>query len=281
MKPKKLSKKLNLLGDVMNLNDAFKSLKNTTHDSSFEQLDDWLQNTKPKSNTMKPIYKIAASIIITAMVLIACSIPVEQNEEIGFMIKGKSSFNIQEMKSKNAFKESFDNAKGKFGDQIVFGISVEQKNDLPPITTSEVVLLLPDANMGEADKKLNELNAIFNFDEIDILPIQQEREVPLYEAALSKFNIKMGNGISDEELVKKMNNVLHENSNISGKAEISTDENGNKIVEIVIEEVGASNTKNMLNTIDPNTIKSITIKKNENDDNKTIDIEIDEIIEKN
>lgn len=277
MKQKKLSKKLNPQGDDMNLPEAFNKIKKTKHDSSFEQLEDWLKNTNSKSTNMKTIYKVAATFIITAMVLIACSIPVEQNQEIGFMIKGKRSFEISNTKSKNAFKESFDVAKGKFGDQIVFGISVEQNNDSPPITTSEVVLLLPDANMDEVDLKLKELNTFFNFDDIDVLPIQQEREVPFYEAALSKFNIKMGVGISDEELVRKMNNVLHENSNISGKAEITTDENGNKIVEIIIEEVGNEGSNDMLNTIDPESIKTITIKKQGND--KVVDIEIIETVE--
>ena len=100
MKPLPSSKKLTLWGNAMKLEKAFQKLRETDHSDSFEGLDSWLDQNTKKKRPMKSIYKIAASFTLIAVIFIACSVPVEQNQEIGYMIKGVSSLNQPDIKSK-------------------------------------------------------------------------------------------------------------------------------------------------------------------------------------
>jgi hypothetical protein len=266
MKPQELSKKLNPLGENMNLSGAFKKLTNTKHEASFENLGDWLNNNTSKPKKMKTFYKIAASFLFTAFVLIACSIPVQNEEAIGYMIKGVTT------NSESELVENMKKAKGTFGNQIVMSFKVTEEIGQEPTNYGEVILLLPNADEAEARSKMDKLSATFNFVTIDLLPIEETVKKPLYEAALSKININFDSDLSDEIILERFNEVLHEKSNVSGQAEISIDENGNKVVEILITE---QLDKNRLNQIDPTSIKSIRITKDA-DGKKVVDIDIKE-----
>ena len=272
MRPQKLSKKLNPLGEIMNLSEAFNQLKNKKHDSSFENLGEWVNQNTSKPKKMKTFYKIAASFVLTAFVLIACSIPVQQEEEIGFMIKGISSNPESEL------MENMTKAKGSFGNQVVMSYLVTEENGEAPTHKGEVILLLPNADEVEARLKMEQLNSTFNFDTIDLMPIEEEVEKPLYEAALSKININFGAEIPEEVIVERFNKMLQEKSNVSGKASLTKDENGNKVVEIVMEERIDGNTKDVLNQINPNSIKSIKITKDA-EGKKIIEMDVEEKIE--
>lgn len=270
MKPLKLSKKLNPLGEIMNLPDAFKKIKNTKHDSSFENMGDWLVNNNSKPKKMKSLYKIAASLIFATMILIACTVPVQHEEEIGYMIKGVSSI------SESTLVENMKRAKATFGSQLVMSYMVTDKNGEAPVHHGEIVLLLPDADEVEAKLKMEELDNLFSFDTIDLLPIEEKVEKPLYEVALSKININFGPEISEEVILERFNKTLNEKSNISGKASITKDENGNKVVEIIMEEGGINkDMKGALDELDPSMIKSIKISKDANG-NRVIDMDIKE-----
>jgi hypothetical protein len=270
MKPQELSKKLNPLGEIMDLPDAFNQLKNTKHDSSFENLGDWLNQNTSKPKKMKTFYKIAASLTFATMVLIACTVPVQHEEEIGYMIKGISTA------PEGTLVESMKKAKVTFGKQIVMSYMINEIDGQDPIHQGEIVLLLPDADEVEARSKMEKLNATFKFDTIDLLPIEEVVEKPLYESALSQVNINFGKGLSEEVIIERFNKVLHENSNVAGKATLNTDEEGNKVVEIIIEESEMNGKiKGALNELDPKTIKSITISEDENG-NKVIDMDIKE-----
>lgn len=273
MKPQKLSTKSNPSGEHMNLQEAFNQLKKEEHTASFENLGTWLDQNSKKPNTMKNIYKIAASFIFATMILIACTVPVQHEEEIGYMIKGIAT------NGSNSLVENIKNAKSIFGKQVLVSFVATEETGKESVNKAEIILMLPNADISEAKSKMDKLSAIFNFDTIDLLPIEEEREVPLYEAALSQININFGKALSEEVIIERFNKVLHENSNVSGKAELSTDEYGNKVVEIIIEEYESNDKiKGALNGINPNTIKSIKIIK-EADGNKIINMEIEEEIE--
>jgi len=273
MKPLKSSKKLNPLGEIMNLPDAFNKYKNTKHDSSFENLGDWLNQNTSKPKKMKTLYKIAASFVLTALVFIACTVPVQHEEEIGYMIKGVSSA------PKTTLDENMKSAKVTFGNQIVMSYLINEGGGEKDVNHAEVVLILPDADESEARSKMEKLNSTFNFDTIDLMSIEESVEKPLYEAALSKININFGDEITEEVIVERFNKMLHDKSNVKGKASITKDINGNKVVEIIMEERRIDdNTEDALNTIDPNSIKSIKISKDKNGD-KVIDIDLKEIKE--
>jgi hypothetical protein len=260
----------------MNLPDAFDQIKKTKHDSSFESLNGWLDQNTSKPKKMKTFYKIAASFVLTAFVLIACSLPVQHEEEIGFMIKGISS------NSEASLIENMKNAKSEFGKQVVMnfivieGFSVSEGKGKEPRQEAEVILMLPNANVEEANAKMDRLNSIFNFDQMNLMPIEEEVEVPLYQAALSQVNLNFGKSISEEVLIERFNKVLHENSTVPGKAKLNTDAEGNKYVEIIIEDAQSTlEIKNALNNIGADKIRSVKISKDK-DGNKVIDLDIKE-----
>lgn len=68
----------------MNESNAFNTYKKHDHSESLKKLGPWLDQQSQKPNDMRQFYKIAASFLIAALVLVACTVPVEQEEEIGY-----------------------------------------------------------------------------------------------------------------------------------------------------------------------------------------------------
>ncbi|MEO9887800.1 MAG: hypothetical protein ABJR05_17375 [Balneola sp.] len=243
MKPLKSSKKLNPLGENMNLPDAFNQLKNTKHDSSFENLGEWLGQNTSKPKKMKSLYKIAASLIFATMILIACTVPVQHEEEIGYMIKGYIETEITvDLKSQladaAAVKLTQLNANTVLHEEEQEIEIVDQAENNFTQSMAEIVLILPDADINLANEKKNSMAAKFDFHSIEVLPIEETVERPFYEAALHNLDIKVGKELSEEQVVERINTFLHENSSSNGRAKISLDEQGNRFVEIAVDLSG-------------------------------------------
>ncbi len=243
MKPLKSSKKLNPLGEIMNLSDAFNKYKNTKHDSSFENLGDWLANNNSKPKKMKSLYKIAASLIFATMILIACTVPVQHEEEIGYMIKGYIETEITvDLKSQladaAAVKLTQLNANAVLHEEEQKIEIVDQAENNFTQSMAEIVLILPDADINLANEKKNSMASKFDFHSIEVLPIEETVERPFYEAALHNLDIKVGKELSEEQVVERINTFLHENSSSNGRAKISLDEQGNRFVEIAVDLSG-------------------------------------------
>lgn len=242
MKPQRLSKKLNPLGEIMNLPEAFDQLKKNKHNTSFENLGDWLDQNTSKPRKMKTLYKIAASLTLTALIFIACSIPVQQEEEIGYMIKGYLETEVTvdlkaQLADAAAVKLTQLNASAVLHEEKEIEIANKSTNSFTH-SMAEVVLILPDANIEVAKDKKNMMASKFDFHSIEVLPIEETVERPLYKAALHTLDIKVGKELTDEQVVERINTFLHENSNSQGKAKISVDENGNRFVEIAVDLSG-------------------------------------------
>ncbi|MFV1884771.1 MAG: hypothetical protein ACMZ7B_09805 [Balneola sp.] len=225
--------KLNLLGEDMKQPNAFENLKKHDHSASFDGLGEWLDQNSKQTKPMKNIYKVAASLIITALVLVACTVPLEQEEEIGYMIKGIADTESVNLKSKLAEIPGL-----KISQLSVHDVIFEQeKTGIQSASKlSELIMVLPEANYDAAVENKSKLMAAFDFQSIEILPIEETVERPLYEVALNKFDIKLRPDISDSEIAERIDEFLHENSSIEGKSNVFTDENGVRYVEIVIEE---------------------------------------------
>ncbi|MFY0696912.1 MAG: hypothetical protein JXR11_03590 [Balneola sp.] len=233
MKPLKLSKKLNPLGDIMNLPEAFDQLKNTKHNSSFENLGDWLENNNAKPRKMKSLYKVAASLIFTTLILIACTVPVQHEEEIGYMIKGLAPGIESKTKSNIASRfeeEGLDISQVSISQVL---IEHEQTGETNGDKLTEVVMVLPKADFRVAEQKKSALANVFNFQSLEILPIEETVERTVFESALHTFDLKVKEEISEEEIAIRINRFIHENSErMHGDAKIKTDKEGNRIVEI-------------------------------------------------
>ncbi|MFY0684230.1 MAG: hypothetical protein JXR20_06745 [Balneola sp.] len=238
MRPQKSSKKLNPLGEIMNLPDAFNQLKNTKHNSSFENLGDWLNHNTSKPKKMKSLYKIAASLIFVTMILIACTVPVQHEEEIGYMLKGLAP--AMDANYKSNLKTEFEKV-GLVPSQVRVSqvlIEHEETGETNGDKLTEVIMVLPKADFAAAEDKKSKLAGIFDFQSLEILPIEETVERTVFESALHTFDLKVREEITEEEISARINKFLHENSDtMQGDAKIKTDQDGNRIVELSLETI--------------------------------------------
>ncbi|MEP1140006.1 MAG: hypothetical protein ABJH44_07235, partial [Balneola sp.] len=208
-----------------------------------ENLGEWLGQNTSKPKKMKSLYKIAASLIFATMILIACTVPVQHEEEIGYMIKGYIETEITvDLKSQladaAAVKLTQLNANTVLHEEEQEIEIVDQAENNFTQSMAEIVLILPDADINLANEKKNSMAAKFDFHSIEVLPIEETVERPFYEAALHNLDIKVGKELSEEQVVERINTFLHENSSSNGRAKISLDEQGNRFVEIAVDLSG-------------------------------------------
>ncbi|MEO1022174.1 MAG: hypothetical protein AAFW89_06475 [Bacteroidota bacterium] len=222
----------------MNISDEWNRLRQQEHTSSFENLGSWLNEHQPKPKKMKTIYKVAASIVLTASVLVACSIPVEQEEEIGYMIKGISESGA------NTLRNSLSALPQKELSQIsinqVLIDNIEKDGDKEEVYLTEMVMVLAEADYEAAVEKRDRIAALAPYQKLEILPIEEKIKMPFYEKALSTVDIKLVREIPDSVIVERVDEFLKEHSSVSGNAKVSTDSDGQRVVEIIVEELDTS-----------------------------------------
>lgn len=213
----------------MNLQEAFNQLKKQKHDVSFDGLGEWLDQNTQKPKTMKNIYKIAASFIFATMILIACTVPVQQEEEVGYMIKGIASSESVDLKSKLSQIPDLDPSLIS-----VHQILHEQMGNEKIEELSEIMMVLAEANYEEAKKMSQTLGGIFDFRTIDILPIEEKVDRTIYQSVLRSFDVKVDDGITEDKLVARINSFIHEHSSEVSEAKIKEDKDGNRYVAFSI-----------------------------------------------
>tara|TARA_Y100001935_G_scaffold3740_1_gene2944 strand:- start:6919 stop:7770 length:852 start_codon:yes stop_codon:yes gene_type:complete len=275
MKPLPSSKKLTLWGNAMKLEKAFQKLRETDHSDSFEGLDSWLDQNTKKKRPMKSIYKIAASFTLIAVIFIACSVPVEQNQEIGYMIKGVSSLNQPDIKSKMM---SGNFASDDIGmSQVNINTQVMERDGEEPEVITEVMMILPEADYELAESKRAALNEIFNFSRSEILPIEGKVEKSFFESTLERFdiNLNINPDLTEEEIELQITNFLKEQGeHMTGEVEVSVDELGRKVVEIKMEAM-ISDTNGVQVETGPDGTKQFRIIKNEDGSAMKEEVEIE------
>lgn len=194
---------------------------------------------------MKNLSKIAASLVIGTLVMLACTVPVEHEEEIGYMIKGISVETISSGKQKVAQLSEVNLSEVQFT-PVLHEMLIEDGKALPPEEVTEIILVLPEANYQAAEVKKEALQAVLNFKSVEILPIADTVEKTFFESAMEKtFNIRVDNKFTEEEVEVRINSFLHENSMSGGEAEIEIDASGNRhaVFRIRIEDQGTYEVK--------------------------------------
>ena len=227
MRLQKSSKLLNEWEALMNQSDSFNALKSHDHSSSFDGLGSWLDQQSKRPKPMKKLSKIAASFIIGTLVLLACTVPVQHEEEIGYMIKGIVTEQPELGKGKIA------NLSVLVPNEVQFIPIIHEKLDDGSTSEAkeltEVVVLLPEANLQAAETKLAALESVLTFITIDVLPIEETVERTFFESAMHKtFDVKIDPELTEYEVAAKINVFLHENSSITDEVEIELDEEGNR-----------------------------------------------------
>ena len=229
----------------MKLDESFDALRKHDHSARFDELGPWLDQQSKKPKLMKNLSKIAASFVIGTLMLLACTVPVEHEEEIGYMIKGISVETISSGKDKVSRLSEVNLSEIQFT-PVLHEILVEDGKALPPEEVTEVVLLLPEANYQAAEAKMNALEAVLSFKSIEIMPIEETVERTFFESALHKtFDMKLNPDLSEEEIEIRINTFLHENSEVAETIDVNVDESGNRhvVFRVNIEDGGTFEVK--------------------------------------
>ncbi len=236
MKPQPSSKKSIQWGDAMNLKEELNQFKKHTHKHSLEELGNWLDQNHKTPRKMRPIYKIAASFVALMLIFVACTMPVQQEEELGYMIVGIVEAEGAEITKTLSQSRTIDMDQVILND-VIYEAEDDSKESKEKAGKSdshkEIVLVLPDADLDEASQKRDELQSMFSFKSINVFPMEEEVERPLYEVALHSLNLVIDSSTSDSVLAYNIDKYLHENSSFEGSARVAYNEKGVPVVEIV------------------------------------------------
>ena len=232
----KNNKQENMEDDRMNK--YWTALKKEDHSDSFYKTEVWLKNS-PASNS-KPKNKFGimiqyflahkvkfALVIFTALVLAACNMPVTQNETVGHVITW--SVETTEAGDKTTSLP--------WVDKNSLSINENENGDSKIISYN---LILANSNMEQVQSYSRELEAIPGVLTVNLLPLTEEVERPLYSKMLDdvfKIDINAKN-MSDQELSAEVERQLKE-----GGIEVQTinfrrDENNRRLIDIKMSEDG-------------------------------------------
>lgn len=169
----------------MNLPDALHRLKNADHSDSFRQLEPWLNQHSPRKRR-SPVFKVAASFITLALIIVACSLPVDHTREAGYMISGKATLAGDMI--------SYEEALTKRGidiNEIGMSQMFLQKGNQPAQRLATIKWILPESSHEEAEEQARYLEEVFDVEYLDVIPITDTVREPLYATLLDKtLNIK-------------------------------------------------------------------------------------------
>lgn len=221
-----------------NTNKYWTALKTEDHTDSFYKTEVWLKNTsasksKPKNKIGIMIqyfltHKIKfALVIFTALLLAACNMPVTQNETVGHVL----SWTVENPEA---------------GDKTI-ALPWVDKNSLSTNVNEDgnskitsYNLVLTSATMEQVQSYSKELEAIPGVTMVNIMPLTEEVERPLYSKMLDdvfKIDINAKN-MTDEELSAEVERQLKEGGIEVETINFKRDENNRRLFEIKMSENG-------------------------------------------
>lgn len=225
------SKQKNNMDD--NMNKYWSALKEEDHSDSFYKTELWLKNSsgyipKPKNKfgLMKNYiltHKVKfALVIMTALLLAACNMPVTQNETLGHVIRWTVDT-----------PEAIEKVKAlPWVDQNNLSVSEWTTDDGKVLTSYNLVLTNSTQDQVMAYSK--ELEAIQGIVTVNILPLTEEVERPLYSMMLDnvfKIDINAKN-MTDAELSAEVERQLKEGGINVETVDFKRDENNHRLIDI-------------------------------------------------
>ncbi len=257
-----------------NKENYFSALKSKDYSGTFPETENWIYKTniqlenqrkERKLRKMKKYFlanklRLVYPIILLAVLIAACSMPVTQTEPLGSMLKWVVD------KNNTAAQNEINNISWvKNGN-----LSVSQ-NDNNGVKTIIYTLMLPNSTEKEAKDYAKQIENIGGILTMNILPIGQDVKRPLYSAALNQFfsiNVD-GSTLNDKELEEQVVKKLKE-AGMDNCPEINftTDANGKRIIKMKVD--GQNDPKNFeININDGNNQQKLkVITKSSSDLNK-------------
>jgi hypothetical protein len=220
------------------MNKYWTALKKEDHSDSFYKTEMWLKNSshsnsKPKNKTGIMIqYFLAhkvkfALVIFTALVLAACNMPVTQNETVGHVI----SWSVEN-------QEAGDKTTSlPWVDKNSLSINENENADSKVISYN---LVLSNSTLEQIQSYSKELGAIPGVMTVNIMPLTEEVERPLYSKMLDdvfKIDINAKN-MTDQELSAEVERQLKEGGIDVQTINFRRDENNRRLIDIKMSENG-------------------------------------------
>lgn len=232
----KNSKQANMEDEKMNT--YWAALKKEDHSDSFYKTEVWLKNSSHSNSKSKNkigimiqyflAHKVKfALIIFTALVLAACNMPVTQNETVGHVITW--SVENQEAGDKSTSLP--------WVDKNSLSVNENENGDSKIISYN---LILGNSTMEQVQSYSKELEAIPGVLTVNLLPLTEEVERPLYSKMLDdvfKIDINAKN-MTDEELSAEVERQLKEGGIDVQTINFRRDENNRRLIDIKMSENG-------------------------------------------
>jgi hypothetical protein len=228
----------------LNKDDKYwQELKNDNYNNTFPKVETWVNNlNSEKSQTfnlnrihsMKNFFalnkfKLVYSVLILAVVFAACNMPVTQNETLGHAISWKVSKNSTEAQDKINSLTWIDKSK--------LSVQEQSEGDKAFLNYS---LILENKSNDEMHNYMNELQNISGIASVQLFPLNQTMERPLYAAALhSFFRVEVdARNKSDAQVTDELQKQLKAAGVEDIKVGYKTISDGQRILEVQPTESG-------------------------------------------
>lgn len=214
------------------------SVKNENYNESYPQVEAWLRKISLNSsnqNERKFSYmknfilahkmRLVYTVIILAVIIGACSMPVTTHETVGYMLTWTVPQTDDVAQKINALSW-IDKSKLTMNENTNNGV-----------TESLYSLLLPNTSQEQVEAYNADLEKIKEITSIKILPLNEDVKRPLYSAALYKFfrvNID-ATKMNDEELKQEVTRQMKEAGFNNPNVEFKTDENGRRVFNLKLD----------------------------------------------
>ncbi len=221
-------------------------LKSEDYSGSFERVETWLRNKNDKNKfaqkerslvKLKNYFfshkiRIAYAVILLAVLVAACNMPVVTHETMGHVLAWTIPAN-------NSTAASLVDGLS-WVDKSKLNVNENTNNGKTEILYT---LTLPGSTEEQIEAYRKDLERIKDVTSIKVLPLSEDVKRPLYSAALNKFfriNIDATN-MSDAELEEEVTRKLKEAGIENPDIEFKTDENGRRLFKMKLSDEDMKN----------------------------------------
>jgi hypothetical protein len=214
------------------------AVKQEDYSSTFNKTSDWIykagiqmENQKHlnerKINKMKSFFlahklRLVYTVIVFAVIVGACNMPVTQTETAGTIISLTVPAENTDFASKLNSLDWIRSAQVSYNENTDNGVKQTFYN-----------IMLPNANEEQAKQYAKQIEALGEITTIRIKPINYDIKRPLYSAALHDFfSVDINaSGMSDDELKKEMETKLKEQG-VDMKFSVTTSPEGRREIKV-------------------------------------------------
>jgi hypothetical protein len=246
------------------------ALKTEDYSQTFPRVEQWLYRTnnkleiKRKEKTMQKIkeyfavnkLRLVYPVIALAILIGACTMPVTQTENAGYMMSWTVAKN-------DAAAQDKINSLGWLKNAQV----TQNENTNNGVTEILYTAVLKNITEQQADAYSKELQSAGKLTSLKVTPINYDVKRPLYSAALhSVFSINIdATGMTDEQLQAEIQRKLKEQG-VDMQVNVKTDADGRREMKMTMNNEGKEPKNFELNVNDGNNVEKMKVIHRDNND---------------